>query len=198
MVSKGESPTWDVRLRVQKSRHHLRSLPGALGSLQVHTRGPEAPPRPKLPGSSSCETPLHLNPLHLSQSLHPNITCRPGAADSMHPGLITHGGGCLQGPKWESRKDRTIPSLNRTPCFKSQAPSPKSFAALLTQQPPGLLSPSLSPGPPAHAISLLEAPLAYWQHISAQGSIKPPLHPDLQVSLLPHHCTGVSGAPWGQ
>lgn len=118
-----------------------------LGACRCTLVGLRLPPGPNFQALLPVKLLSISTPLHLSQSLHPNITCRPGAADSMHPGLITPGGGCLRGPTWESRKDRTMPSLNRTPCFKSHAPSPKSFAALLTQQPPGLLSPSLTPAP---------------------------------------------------
>lgn len=103
--------------------------------------------------------PLKL-PSSASPSTSPTIPPRPGLQMPRHPGLMKKG---------------VMPQ------------SPKSFAALLTHQPSGLLPLFLTPTPcPRYFLSLEPPPLGLWQQTSKLGSAKLP---------APPHPPGVLPAP---
>lgn len=127
----------------------------------------------RLPPGLLCQTLLPLKlPSSPSPFTSPTIPPRPGLQMPTHSGLMEKG---------------IMPQ------------SPKSFAGLLTHQPPGLLPLFLTPTPcprSSPSFGMLAA------NFYAQALSSVPLHPILQVcSQLPHHCAPLmllGCAPWGQ
>lgn len=68
-------------------------------------------------------------PLYLSQSLHPTVPCKPGAADTVHPGSRRRASEGSRLGKQEGQ-DNPFP-LQSYPCPQPHTPSPKFFTILL-------------------------------------------------------------------